>query len=77
MAQATITAQPNPEKSILLFDDLSSELDQAHQENVLKELSDLPVQAFISATGLESNLTKNHHLFHVEQGVILDRGRQL
>ena len=74
MAQATITAQNNHEASILLFDDLSSELDLLHQVNVLKELDELPVQAFITATELDATLTENHTLFHVKQGRLLESG---
>jgi len=70
MAQAKITEQHKHDQTILLLDDLSSELDQANQQNVLAELSVLPVQAFITATNLSEELTQNHTVFHVEQGAI-------
>ncbi len=71
MAQAKLTEHVRHEKSILLLDDISSELDAKHQKNVLNELSQLPVQAFITATDSSLNAYENATVFHVEQGAIL------
>ena len=71
MSQAKITEHIRHEKSILLLDDISSELDLAHQENVLNELSTLPVQAFITATDLSLKSYQKATVFHVEHGAIL------
>jgi len=70
MAQAKITADVKHEKSILLLDDLSSELDKDHQQNVLQELELLPVQTFITATELDVIPSKKYTVFHVEQGTV-------
>lgn len=75
MAQAKITEQVKHEKTILLLDDLSSELDKDHQRNVLQELELLPVQAFITATDLDVSPSKKHTVFHVEQGAVQQQDR--
>lgn len=71
MAQAKITEHIRHEKSILLLDDISSELDLAHQQNVLNELTTLPVQAFITATDLSLKSYEKATVFHVKHGAIL------
>jgi len=71
MAQAKLTEHVRHEKSILLLDDISSELDSKHQQNVLNELSKLPVQAFITATDYSLKTYENATVFHVEHGTIL------
>jgi DNA replication and repair protein RecF len=70
MSQAKITEQIQNEKSILLFDDLSSELDILHQKNVMKELRTLPVQSFITATNVADIVVETDTVFHVESGQI-------
>ena len=59
--------------SILLIDDLRSELDDKHIALVIEQLSKLSVQSFITATDnvIEDLLNKasiNNKVFHVEQG---------
>ena len=49
MAQIKTTQQGNI-KSVLLIDDISSELDASHQEIILNELANLSVQTFITST---------------------------
>ena len=71
MAQAKITEQVKHERSLFLLDDLGSELDHAHQNNVLNELANLPVQAFITATEFNLKSTENIAMFHVKQGAII------
>ena len=70
MAQAKMTEFVNHQNSILLLDDISSELDQDHQNNVLNELATLPVQSFITTTEIEGKIGDEIELFHVKQGVI-------
>lgn len=72
MSQAKITEEHlNQESSILLLDDISSELDPAHQEFVLEELSSLPVQSFITSTDISlANSSEKSKVFHVKQGEI-------
>lgn len=76
IAQAEITLNSAQHtRSILLIDDISSELDHRHQKIILKELSHLPVQCFISSTdvALSSYLETNEStaVFHVKHGQIL------
>ena len=71
MAQAKITEHIRHEKSILLLDDISSELDTQHQKNVLNELANLPVQAFITATDMSLKSHEKVTVFHVKQGAII------
>ena len=71
MAQANITEHIRHEKSILLLDDISSELDSSHQKNVLNELSTLPVQAFITATDHSLESYEKATVFHVKHGAIV------
>lgn len=75
MAQAEITLNSSQHtRSILLIDDISSELDKQHQQIILKELSKLPVQSFISSTDstlkLSSEINESIAVFHVKQGKI-------
>lgn len=71
MAQAKLTDQTRHESSLLLLDDISSELDIAHQQLVLNELALLPVQAFITSTdvALKGN---NATVFHVKHGAVFN-----
>lgn len=58
---------------VLLLDDLSSELDQQHQQLVLNTLQQLSVQSFITSTNatLPSLIqSENNATFHVKHGVI-------
>jgi len=70
MVQANMAEQRNQDRSILLLDDISSELDLNHQQNVLHEISLLPVQTFVTATELTYQNSQNVKLFHVERGEI-------
>ncbi|NQY27254.1 MAG: DNA replication/repair protein RecF [Piscirickettsiaceae bacterium] len=69
MAQAKITEQTRHERSLLLLDDISSELDIRHQQLVLNELALLPVQAFITSTDLALKEAETS-VFHVKHGAI-------
>ena len=77
IAQVTITLENkhlNTDSSIILIDDISSELDLKHQSLVLTELSKLPVQSFITSTDFTLsktlNDTENNSVFHVKQGLV-------
>lgn len=71
MAQAKLTDNIRREHSLLLLDDISSELDVEHQQLVLNEIAQLPVQAFITSTDI--TLKANHStVFHVKQGAIFN-----
>ena len=65
----------NKLKSILLIDDISSELDASHQEIILNELVSLAVQTFITSTDsslariAESNPVFS--AFHVKHGQLV------
>lgn len=77
MAQAEITlSSAQHTRSILLIDDISSELDQFHQQIILAELAKLPVQSFISSTDstLANSLKPDGSasVFHVKHGGIID-----
>jgi len=77
MAQIKLlAAKKEMTNSILLIDDLSSELDWQHQITVIDTLRTLPVQAFISSTNEElSDLLslENEKKFHVKHGVISEK----
>lgn len=77
MAQIKLlAAQKEITNSVLLIDDLSSELDWHHQNTVIETLRTLPVQAFISSTNDDlSQLLKadNEKKFHVKHGVISEK----
>ena len=72
MAQAKMTDSINHQNSILLLDDISSELDQNHQNYVLNELAKLPVQAFVTATSIDTKDSEEINMFHVKHGRISD-----
>lgn len=68
MVQARMAENSNRGKSILLLDDIGSELDQKHQQNVMQELALLPVQAFVTATDFKFNNSEKTKVFHVKHG---------
>ena len=74
MAQIKTTQQGNI-KSVLLIDDISSELDASHQEIILNELANLSVQTFITSTdNALADIAKNNAdftTFHVKQGQLV------
>lgn len=68
MIQARMAEHHNHDRSILLLDDISSELDQNHQQKVMGELERLPVQAFVTSTDFALNNIGKTEVFHVERG---------
>lgn len=73
MAQIVMMNKSSKVTPILLLDDLMSELDLSHRQQVLGLLPDLPAQIFMTTTDVE-NLGKKQgvfgQMFHVEQGKI-------
>ncbi|MBK7012849.1 MAG: DNA replication/repair protein RecF [Xanthomonadales bacterium] len=73
LAQARLFALQTGEWPILCFDDLASELDQAHQGQVIEQLWASGAQVLITGTERPPALDADHgpvRLFHVEQGRI-------
>ena len=72
LAQIQLLMQRRQTETLLLIDDLSSELDEQHQQSVLTLLAEMPVQSFISSTNmaLSGHLfgQEQHAVFHVKQG---------
>lgn len=66
LAQVELLMQRRQTQTLLLIDDLSSELDEQHQQMVLTLLAEMPVQCFISST----NLTLSKHLIEQEQHAV-------
>ena len=75
MAQIKTTQYVDNTKSILLIDDISSELDRSHQMVILEILSQLQVQTFITSTdnSLDNLMIENNNYkkFHVKHGEIV------
>jgi DNA replication and repair protein RecF len=69
LAQCSIFVKSTNSKCILLLDDLSSEFDKEHYGEVLKVISDLGLQSFISTIKPIDGLIDSK-LFHVKQGGI-------
>ncbi|AFI83172.1 DNA replication and repair protein RecF [Methylophaga nitratireducenticrescens] len=71
-AQISIMQQVKEQKSVLLIDDLSSELDSNHQRYVLQAIKTLKVQTFVSSTNPDLSailaLNENDAMFHVKRG---------
>lgn len=74
LAQVDLHARRRGDWPVLLLDDLASELDEAHQEALLRSLEATPVQVFLTGTALTGPLAERRAvltLFHVEQGRIV------
>ena len=73
LAQARLYASETGEWPILCFDDLASELDQAHQAQVIEEVNACGAQVLVSGTerpiALEPGMG-GVRMFHVEHGRI-------
>lgn len=72
MAQAEHYAQHRGEWPIIALDDLTSELDRAHEARVLDWLRRSGAQVFVTGTEIPATLhaTPGMLLFHVEQGTV-------
>ena len=75
LAQAELHAERCGQWPVVLLDDLASELDQAHQQRVLRRLETQPTQVFVTGTQPPSawSITGGETtLFHVEQTMNAD-----
>ncbi len=75
VAQAEFTALAKEQSSLFVIDDISSELDDSHQINVINLLREHKMQCFISTTNVElpSKIDdENDKVFHVKQGQIME-----
>lgn len=73
LAQIRFLAESKNKRCCLLIDDLAAELDTQHRARLVKLLSSLPIQLFVTATDQASihiHDWPNHKAFHVEQGLI-------
>lgn len=71
LAQAELHAERQGEWPIVCLDDLSSELDLAHQEAVVERLAAVDTQVLVTGTECPPPLqSRPHRMFHVEQGQI-------
>jgi DNA replication and repair protein RecF len=71
LAQAKLYASARGEWPVIALDDLSSELDPAHQRVVVAALSTSGAQVLISAIDVPASLRETNaasHMFHVEHG---------
>ena len=73
VAALNIVREKSSNKIIFLIDDLRSELDEASQQIVYRQLTDIGLQLFV--TNLESHIPaalqgKEYKMFHVEHGMI-------
>lgn len=74
LAQISLLQTTSQQKSILLIDDINSELDIDHQLLVLNSIKSLDIQSFISTTNPDLKALilneENERVFHVEHGVV-------
>lgn len=71
LAQAQLYAADCGEWPVVCLDDLASELDQAHQNAVVAQLSAARAQVLLSGTELSAALASvSPRVFHVEQGAL-------
>lgn len=73
LAQVKLQQHQGVSMGAFLLDDLTSELDAAHQQRVLEVLDDLDTQVFVSAIDAESihqPVLREARRFHVERGNI-------
>jgi DNA replication and repair protein RecF len=71
LGQATVFAQVRGEWPIVCIDDLASELDQPHQEKLLRALAGVDAQILISGTHAPhaiASVGARSRMFHVEPG---------
>ena len=73
LAQIRFFAESKNKRCCLLIDDLAAELDTEHRARMVKLLSSLPIQLFVTATdsaSIDIHDWPTHKAFHVEQGSI-------
>jgi DNA replication and repair protein RecF len=75
LAQADVFAEARGHWPVLLLDDLASELDDPHQEALLRALEETGLQVILTGTGWTPPLALRRErakVFHVEQGRRVD-----
>ncbi len=74
LAQVQLLANEKEQAGCILFDDFAAELDLANRVKLLRYLSHMPCQVFITATEKNDfgdlSLINNYKMFHVEHGII-------
>ncbi|MDH5391848.1 MAG: DNA replication/repair protein RecF [Gammaproteobacteria bacterium] len=76
LLQGLLFNQATDKNSVILFDDLPAELDSLHRQKILKMMSELPAQLFISSiekTAVDLSLWSEQKMFHVEQGTVSEK----
>ena len=69
LAQLDILAIQMQRRAIVLCDDLTSELDVMHSQQLVRQLVDLSSQVFVSGVNLSVLSDHQHSRFHMEHGV--------
>lgn len=70
LAQAAVFAEQRGEWPLLCLDDLTSELDEAHQRAVLEWVAERPTQVWLTATQPSNPGPDRAERFHVEHGTV-------
>lgn len=75
LLQATHLKKATEKNAILLFDDLPSEFDHDHIQQVINLIINLKTQVFITTIEAEKKTLKNEplKLFHVKQGMVTEK----
>lgn len=74
LAQVELLYAENNGESLLLIDDISSELDDLHQQLLINCIAKLPVQSFLTSTQVtlknQIDTLNQHQVFHVKHGQV-------
>lgn len=70
LAQLDLLRDGQRRQAIVLCDDLTSELDVEHSQQLIKQLVDLQGQVFVSGVNLDVLKLQEHAGFHLEGGVV-------
>jgi len=76
LLQGVLFNQSTNKKSVILFDDLPAELDTEHRLKILKMMSELPAQIFITSIekdAVDLSLWTDSKMFHVEHGQVSEQ----
>ncbi|MCW9046442.1 MAG: DNA replication/repair protein RecF [Gammaproteobacteria bacterium] len=76
IAQLTLFSDSSEQKCILLYDDLPAELDLHNQNKIMKILSELNIQIFITAISddlINYKSWQSYKVFHVEHGEVKEK----
>lgn len=75
LLQATHFKKTTQENAILLFDDLPSEFDRDHLQQIINLIIEIKTQVFITTIEADIKTLKNEtkKMFHVKQGEVLEK----